>query len=131
MRAVTYSRYSDELQRNESIEDQIRVCKERILKEGWSCVDSYYDRAESGSSMILRSGVQALVQDALARKFDIVVIEDLDRLSRDQEDTAGIYKRLQFADVQLFSHGVFVNIGQRHLLFLYLNYIVAGCNQQS
>jgi site-specific DNA recombinase len=104
MKAVVYARFSDDdLQRDESIEDQLRDCKARIEREGWTYVDHYADHGESGASLLLRKGVQALVQDALAKKFDIVVIEDLDRLSRDQEDTAAIYKRLQFAEIELYS----------------------------
>lgn len=35
------------------------------------------------------------------RKFDIVLAESLDRFSRDQEDTAGLFKRLTFAGVTI------------------------------
>ena len=104
MRAVIYARYSDEdLQREESIEDQVRMCKERIAKEGWTYLNYYDDPGISGASILLRPAVQSLVQAALAGQFDVVVFEDLDRLSRDQEDTAGVYKRLQFAGVEMFS----------------------------
>ena len=34
-------------------------------------------------------------------KFDIVLAEALDRFSRDQEDTAGLFKRLTFAGVNI------------------------------
>jgi hypothetical protein len=36
MRAAIYARYSTELQRAASIEDQVRLCKTRIAMEGWS-----------------------------------------------------------------------------------------------
>ena len=36
MRAVIYARYSSDLQRDASIEDQVRVCRRRIEAEGWS-----------------------------------------------------------------------------------------------
>lgn len=49
----------------------------------------------------LRPGIQALLEDALTGKFQIIVAEALDRLSRDQGDIAGIYKRLSFAGVQI------------------------------
>jgi site-specific DNA recombinase len=39
--------------------------------------------------------------DAYAGRFDIVPSEALDHLSRDQEDVAGIYKRMAFADVKI------------------------------
>ena len=34
--AAIYARYSSDLQREASIEDQIRICRERATKEGWS-----------------------------------------------------------------------------------------------
>ena len=37
MRAVIYARYSSEQQRAASIEDQIRLCKEKIAREGCEC----------------------------------------------------------------------------------------------
>ena len=43
------------------------------------------------------------MEDARAGRFDVVVAEALDRLSRDQEDIAGLYKRLCFAGVQILT----------------------------
>ena len=37
----------------------------------------------------------------MAGKFDVVLAEGLDRLSRDQQDIAGIYKRFQFAGIPI------------------------------
>jgi DNA invertase Pin-like site-specific DNA recombinase len=51
----------------------------------------------------LRPAYQNLLVDARRREFDIVVAEALDRLSRDQEDVAGLFKRLRFAGVRLFT----------------------------
>src|SRR3546814_982752 len=53
--------------------------------------------------MILRPAVQKLLADAQAGKFDIVVAEALDRVSRDQADVATLYKHLQFARVPLIT----------------------------
>ncbi len=36
-----------------------------------------------------------------ARGFDLVYAEALDRISRDQEDAAGFFKRMRFADVTI------------------------------
>ena len=63
MRAVIYARYSSELQRDASIEDQVRVCRRRIDAEGWSLERVYSDHGASGASH-LRAGYQALLQDA-------------------------------------------------------------------
>jgi site-specific DNA recombinase len=101
--AVIYARYSSDLQREASIEDQIRLCRERIEQEGWGYLHAYTDRALSGASA-LRPAYQSLLEDARrGGQFDVVVAEALDRLSRDQEDVAGLFKRLHFAGVRLFT----------------------------
>ncbi|KAB2715193.1 recombinase family protein [Brucella intermedia] len=100
MRIALYARYSSDNQRDASIEDQLRICRARAEREGWTVVDSYTDRAISGSSL-LRPGVQELIADGLKRRFDVILTESLDRLSRDQEDIAGLYKRMRFAGVSI------------------------------
>ena len=46
--AVIYARYSSDLQRDASIEDQVRVCEERLNTDGYSLIQVYQDRAISG-----------------------------------------------------------------------------------
>ena len=100
--AAIYARYSTDMQREASIEDQVRLCAERAEVDGLSIIETYTDHATSGSTL-LRSGIQALLHDAASGRFDILISEALDRLSRDQEDIAGIYKRLSFAGVKIIT----------------------------
>ena len=100
MRAVTYARYSSDLQRDASIEDQERLCREAAQARGWTVVGAYADRAASGSSRF-RPEYQRLLADVRAGQFDVVIAEALDRLSRDQEDVAALYKALTFAGIRL------------------------------
>ena len=100
MRAAIYTRYSSDLQREASIEDQIEVCRRYAEVQGWTVVREFADRATSGSSRF-RAAYQDLVAAARKREFDIVVAEALDRLSRDQEDIAALYKALTFSGVKL------------------------------
>ncbi|HWM82040.1 MAG TPA: recombinase family protein [Pseudolabrys sp.] len=100
MKVALYARYSSDNQRDASIEDQLRLCRARADREGWKIVDSYTDRAISGASL-LRPGVQELITDGLKRRFDLVLTESLDRLSRDQEDIAGFYKRMRFVGINI------------------------------
>jgi site-specific DNA recombinase len=86
MRAAIYARYSTDLQSASSIEDQIRLCRERVEKDNGSIVEIYSDYAISGSSVRNRPGMRALLETAKSGKFDCVIAEALDRLSRDQED---------------------------------------------
>ncbi|WGJ16541.1 recombinase family protein [Methylocapsa sp. D3K7] len=100
MRVALYARYSTDNQRDASIADQFRVCRVFAEKQGWHVVEEYSDHAISGASL-LRAGVQALIADALAGRFQLVLAEAMDRLSRDQEDIAGLYKRMAYADVKI------------------------------
>jgi len=100
LKVALYARYSSDNQRDASIEDQLRLCRLHAAKQGWTVVDSYSDRAISGASL-LRPGIQELIQDAQRRRFQIVLSEAMDRLSRDQEDMAGLFKRMEFAGVRI------------------------------
>src|SRR4051794_31702765 len=99
-RAVIYARYSSDLQSTSSIEDQVRLCREMAVARGWEVVEVYADHAISGASM-LRPGYQRLLEDLRAGRFDLILAEGLDRLSRDQEHTAALFKQLGFCGVQL------------------------------
>ncbi|MEN5279420.1 recombinase family protein [Brucella sp. TWI432] len=100
-RVALYARYSSDNQREASIEDQFRICREQAKREKWKIVGTYKDAGISGASMILRPGIQSLLQDAQAGQFDIVMAEALDRISRDQADVATFYKHLKFAGVPI------------------------------
>ena len=100
MRAIIYARFSSDLQRDASIEDQLAVCADHIKSKNWTFIKSYSDRATSGSTRF-RPQYQELLAAARRREFDVVVAEALDRLSRDQEDVAALYKTLKFSGVKL------------------------------
>jgi site-specific DNA recombinase len=100
LKVAIYARYSSDNQRDASIADQLRVCREFAARQRWTVVQEFTDHAISGATL-LRSGFQALMRDALNGRFDVVLAEALDRFSRDQEDTAGIFKRLTFAGVNI------------------------------
>ena len=100
MKVAIYARYSSDNQRDASIADQLRVCRAFAERQGWTICEEYTDHAVSGATL-LRAGFQALMRDALNRRFDVVLAESLDRFSRDQEDTAGLFKRLTFAGVNI------------------------------
>lgn len=102
-RVALYARYSSDNQRDASIEDQLRICRDQATREGWQVVGCCKDAGISGSSMILRPGIQSLLQDAQAGQFDMVLAEALDRISRDQADVATLFKHLKFASVPIFT----------------------------
>jgi site-specific DNA recombinase len=100
-RTALYARYSSDMQSQTSIDDQFAICRDQATREGWRIIGSYQDAAISGASVILRPGIQSLLQDAQLGKFDTILAEALDRISRDQADVATLYKHFQFAGVKL------------------------------
>ncbi|WP_420420477.1 recombinase family protein [Pacificispira sp.] len=100
MRAAIYARYSSDLQSAASIDDQVSRCRARLAEEGWTEVQVYTDRAMSGASS-LRPDYQRLCTDARNGRFDVVIAEALDRLSRDLSDIAALHKTFEFLGVRL------------------------------
>jgi site-specific DNA recombinase len=100
-KAVIYARFSTDLQNERSIEDQITLCRAYASRENINIIEVYEDRARSGGSIMGRGGLLRLLDQARDRSFDIVVVEALDRLSRDMEDLAGIHKRLSFLGIEI------------------------------
>ncbi|WP_440412085.1 recombinase family protein [Neorhizobium petrolearium] len=99
--AVIYARFSTDLQNERSCEDQIDLCKTFAHREGFKVVETYHDKAKSGASLHGRDGIQKMLQDARAGRFEVIIVEALDRLSRDMEDMAGIYKQMQFLGIKI------------------------------
>ena len=101
--AVIYARFSTNLQNPRSIEDQVLLCRTFAAREGYEVIRVYSDAAKSGASLHGRDGIRELMADAMMGAFDVVIVEELDRLSRDMEDMAAIAKRLKFAGIDMIS----------------------------
>jgi hypothetical protein len=123
-RSQKVAEFSSEMQREASIDDQIRVCTAHLERDGWSVVETYADHAVSGATA-LRSGYQALLRDARAGRFDLVIAEALDRFSRDQERIAAFYKLMSFAGIAVvtLTEGV---ISELHAGLTRTSHTVAG-----
>lgn len=105
-RAATYARFSTDLQNEKSADDQTDLCRAFARHNGFQIVATYKDEAKSGASLHGRDGILDLLADAKAGIFDAVIVEALDRLSRDMEDMAGIHKRLSFMGIEIIEvHG--------------------------
>lgn len=98
MRALIYARYSTTLQSGASIDDQVRICRERATREGWDVAGVFSDAAISGGVRD-RPGLNQLLEAIAAG--DVVLAESIDRLSRDLEDMASIFKRVKFAGARI------------------------------
>ena len=100
LRVAIYARFSTDKQRDASIEDQVDSCRELAAREGWEVVATYHDRATSGASMF-RPGIEALQRDAKAGRFEIVLAEAMDRLSRKLADIAKFHERMDHQGIEI------------------------------
>jgi site-specific DNA recombinase len=105
MRAAIYARFSSDRQDERSIEDQVRLCRELAERLGATVVDTYADFGISGAHLGSRPEALRLIADLRLGRFDLVLAEALDRISRDQEDTAHLWKRIVFAGAKLVTFG--------------------------
>ena len=100
MRAVIYARYSSDRQREASIEDQFRQCEAHATAEGWQVVARFKDEAISGSRAD-RPGYQDMLRGAMAREFEVLVVEGLDRISRDSVESERVIRRLEHRGIRI------------------------------
>ncbi len=102
-RYAIYARFSSEHQRESSIEDQIRNCSKYAERQGWIASDAlvFTDAAISGSISNARPGYQALIKAIDGKEIDTILVDSLDRLSRDQEELHHIHKRLKYNRITL------------------------------
>lgn len=94
MRAAVYSRFSTDRQNESSMADQVRFCTEYAARQGWQTVELFEDQGISGAALGNRPGVLRLQEGAFARRFDVVLVTDLSRLSRSQGDLSKMIDRL-------------------------------------
>ncbi|MCR4266451.1 recombinase family protein [Nitratireductor sp. ZSWI3] len=102
-KAAIYARFSSDLQRDRSIEDQIAVCRDYADRMGHEVVEVYADRARSGASLHGRDGMLRLLADGRERIFDVVIAETMSRIGRDEGDRANIRKQLTFSGVKIMT----------------------------
>lgn len=88
---VIYARYSSLAQRDQSIEDQVDVCRAWAKARSLKVAGVYADRHISGTTDS-RPEFQRMVADAQAGKWGIVVVYKADRFARDRTDAA-VYRR--------------------------------------
>ena len=110
VRAAIYARYSSENQREASLEDQERLCRQEADRLGYTVTRVYKDAALSGQlGEDRRPGLQAMLAAARRGEFDIVIVDDASRLSRDAGDALKIQERLRFAGVGLVARADGIN----------------------
>ena len=106
MRTACYARYSSDLQRETSIDDQVAVARAYATRHGWTFLDDrvYRDASISGASLEGRPGMQALLEAAASSSpppFDVLLVDDTSRLARDTADAIRTVQQLTFCGVRI------------------------------
>lgn len=83
MKAALYARYSDDKQRDASIDDQFRECERVARAAGLDVIARFEDKGVSGGTAA-RPGYQALLSAARQKEFSVIVAEDISRLWRNR-----------------------------------------------
>ena len=105
--AVIYARYSSENQTEQSIEGQLRVCEEYAKAHDILILNTYVDRAMTGTNDN-RADFQRMLKDSSKREWNFVLVYKLDRFSRNKYETA-IHKKT------LKDHGIKVLSATEHI----------------
>ena len=86
--AVIYARYSSERQTEQSIEGQLRKCNEFAEANDITVVDTYIDRAMTGTNDNRPAFQQMLTDCAKPVAWDIVLVYAIDRFGRNSIEIA-------------------------------------------
>ena len=102
VKAVVYARYSSDMQREESIEAQIRAVRDFAERNDILIIHEYIDRAKSATTTD-RPQFQQLLSDSAKGGFDLVLVHKLDRFARNRYDSIGCRMELKKNGVSLIS----------------------------
>lgn len=102
MNVVIYARYSSHNQTEQSIEGQIKVCKEYAERNDYKITHIYKDEARSGTSDS-REQFQQMIEDSSKKQFQGVLVYQLDRFARNRYDSSNYKHKLKKNGVRVFS----------------------------
>ena len=105
--AVIYARYSSDSQTEQSIDGQLRVCEEYAQKNNILILNTYIDRAMTGTNDN-RPDFQRMIKDSSRKEWNYVICYKFDRFSRNKYETAIHKKALKDNGVKVVSATEFV-----------------------
>ena len=91
-KAAIYARFSSDMQREESIDAQVRACREYAEREGYEVVKIYSDEAMTAKND-RREDFQNMIYAAMSTNdFDYILVHKFNRFARNKFDSV-IYKK--------------------------------------
>lgn len=115
MNGVIYARYSSDNQREESIEGQLRECKDFAKRNDITIVDSYIDRAFSATTD-RRPAFQKMIKDSAKNMFDVIIVWKLHRFARNRYDSAHYKAQLRKNGVKVISANENISEGSEGII---------------
>jgi site-specific DNA recombinase len=106
IKAAIYARYSSDIQRDISIERQFADLEKAAERLGLKVDKRHYysDRGQSGQSLFERPGLtRELMGAAKKKQFDVVLVEQTDRLSRRRADLFWLADEFKFDGIRIFT----------------------------
>ena len=100
--AAIYARYSCDAQTEQSIEGQLHVCKEYAERNGIVILDTYIDRAMTGTNDN-RPDFQRMIKDSAEKRWNFILVYKLDRFSRNKFESVINRKKLSDNGVKVLS----------------------------
>lgn len=91
-KAFIYARFSSDMQRNESIDAQIRASEKYAAQNDYIVINKYIDRAKSATTD-QRPQFQQMMSDIVSTDVDAIIVHKLDRFARNRYDSA-IYRNI-------------------------------------
>ena len=105
-KCAIYARYSSANQRETSLEDQIRKCREAAFSKGWEILEEhiYLDKAQSGTRMSTREGLKQMMRIAMSHNcpFQRIIVDDTSRIARNTKEALDIFSMLTFYGVHVY-----------------------------
>lgn len=86
--AVIYARYSSEKQNEQSIEGQLRICNQYAEQNGLTVLDTYIDRAMTGTNDNRPAFQQMLADCEKKVAWEVIVVYAIDRFGRNSIEIA-------------------------------------------
>ena len=113
-RAAVYARYSSDMQSADSADDQIariryrldhgQIRSQKFLGNPIEIISEWVQKDEAQSGRIAgRDGYEKILRGIREKSFDVIIVDDLSRLTRSLGNLLGLYDMLKWYEVELIS----------------------------
>ncbi|NLL69713.1 MAG: recombinase family protein [Epulopiscium sp.] len=103
----------------DSLETQIKYFQHLAKEKKFDIYEIYYDEGITGSQIKNRDGYNRMIEDAEAKKFDVILVKDITRIMRNTLLFLELYKDLQKWGINL----AFTNYGNMDIETADKNYL--------